>query len=116
MSQRPNFVVGSHRSTQDTYVIECFECRNIIGRVYHRQGAVNREAKATNDHQLLARVTLDPDVVAGKPIIKGTRLTVEYVLGLLAQPRRDPERSAVRQQKERLHAAGRGTWIGALFS
>ncbi|MGH3147154.1 MAG: DUF433 domain-containing protein [Rubrobacter sp.] len=38
-----------------------------------------------NDQQLLARVTLDPDVMAGKPVIKGTRLTVEYVLGLLAR-------------------------------
>jgi uncharacterized protein (DUF433 family) len=36
------------------------------------------------DRQLLARITLDPKVMVGKPVIKGTRLTVEYVLGLLA--------------------------------
>ena len=34
--------------------------------------------------QLLNRITLDPKVMVGKPIIKGTRLTVEYILGLLA--------------------------------
>ena len=37
-----------------------------------------------NDQKLLERITLDPKVVAGKPVIKGTRLTVEYVLNLLA--------------------------------
>jgi len=37
-----------------------------------------------NDQELLARVTLDPDVMVGKPVIRGTRLTVEYVLNLLA--------------------------------
>lgn len=36
------------------------------------------------DTQLLARITLNPKVMVGKPVIKGTRLTVEYVLGLLA--------------------------------
>jgi len=36
------------------------------------------------DNQLLARITLKPEVMVGKPVIRGTRLTVEYVLGLLA--------------------------------
>ena len=36
------------------------------------------------DQQLLKRVTLNPEVMVGKPVIKGTRLTVEYVLNLLA--------------------------------
>jgi uncharacterized protein (DUF433 family) len=36
------------------------------------------------DQQLLERVTLDPKVMTGKPVIKGTRLTVEYILNLLA--------------------------------
>jgi uncharacterized protein (DUF433 family) len=30
------------------------------------------------------RIALDPDVLAGKPVIRGTRLGVEYVIGLLA--------------------------------
>ena len=36
------------------------------------------------DEHLLQRITLDPKVMVGKPVIKGTRLTVQYVLDLLA--------------------------------
>ena len=37
-----------------------------------------------SDEQLLSRITLSPQVMVGKPVIKGTRLTVEFILGLLA--------------------------------
>jgi len=37
-----------------------------------------------NDDQLLKRIVIDPDTMVGKPIIRGTRLTVDYILGLLA--------------------------------
>jgi uncharacterized protein (DUF433 family) len=30
------------------------------------------------------RITLDPEVLAGKPVIRGTRLSVEFVIGLMA--------------------------------
>jgi uncharacterized protein (DUF433 family) len=36
------------------------------------------------DQQLLERIALDPKVMVGKPVVKGTRLTVEYILNLLA--------------------------------
>ncbi len=36
------------------------------------------------DQQLLERIVLNPKVMVGKPVIKGTRLTVEYILNLLA--------------------------------
>lgn len=36
-------------------------------------------------------ITLDPDVLAGKPVIRGTRLSVEFVIGLLADGRSDTE-------------------------
>jgi uncharacterized protein (DUF433 family) len=36
------------------------------------------------DEQLLDRIVLDPKVVVGKPIIRGTRLTVDFILNLLA--------------------------------
>jgi uncharacterized protein (DUF433 family) len=29
-------------------------------------------------------ITLDPNVLTGKPVIRGTRLSVEFVIGLLA--------------------------------
>lgn len=32
------------------------------------------------DKELLERITSSPKVMAGKPVIKGTRLTVEYIL------------------------------------
>ena len=37
----------------------------------------------TNDFQLLERIVINPEIMAGRPIIKGTRLTVEYILNLL---------------------------------
>ena len=36
------------------------------------------------DQELLERITVNPKVMVGKPVIKGTRLTVEYILNLLA--------------------------------
>ena len=33
---------------------------------------------------LLQRITVDPEIFGGKPIIRGRRLAVEHVLGMLA--------------------------------
>lgn len=38
----------------------------------------------TKDEQLLERIALNQKVMVGKPVVKGTRLTVEYILNLLA--------------------------------
>ena len=35
------------------------------------------------DQELLERITVNPRVMVGKPVIRGTRLTVEYILNLL---------------------------------
>ena len=37
---------------------------------------------AMNHHD---RIVIDPDIQVGKPVVKGTRLSVEFLLGLLAQ-------------------------------
>jgi uncharacterized protein (DUF433 family) len=37
-----------------------------------------------NNEDLLERITINAKVMVGKPVIRGTRLTVEYILGLLA--------------------------------
>lgn len=36
------------------------------------------------DRELLERIAINPKVMGGKPVVRGTRLTVEYVLNLLA--------------------------------
>ncbi|MDD4653751.1 MAG: DUF433 domain-containing protein [Methanothrix sp.] len=37
-----------------------------------------------NNEDLLERITINPRVMVGKPVIRGTRLTVEYILELPA--------------------------------
>ena len=37
-----------------------------------------------SEQELLQRITVNPQVMTGRPTIKGTRLTVEYILNLLA--------------------------------
>jgi uncharacterized protein (DUF433 family) len=36
------------------------------------------------DKKLLERISMDPKVMIGKPVIRGTRLTVEFILNLMA--------------------------------
>ena len=38
----------------------------------------------TEDRALLDRITVDPDVIVGKPVVRGTRAPVELILGFLA--------------------------------
>ncbi len=37
-----------------------------------------------DERELLERVTFDPAIFGGKPIVRGRRLAVEHVLGMLA--------------------------------
>ncbi|MDA0832167.1 MAG: DUF433 domain-containing protein [Planctomycetota bacterium] len=36
------------------------------------------------EYELLQRITFDPAIFGGKPIIRGHRLAVEHVIGMLA--------------------------------
>jgi uncharacterized protein (DUF433 family) len=36
------------------------------------------------EHDLLQRITVNPRIFGGKPIIRGRRLAVEHILGMLA--------------------------------
>ena len=37
------------------------------------------------------RIVLDPSILTGKPVIKGTRLAVEFIIELLAQGWTEPD-------------------------
>ena len=37
-----------------------------------------------SEEALLERITINPEIFGGKPIIRGRRLAVEHVLGMLA--------------------------------
>ena len=37
------------------------------------------------EEELLERIVVNPKIMGGKPIVKGTRITVEQVLKMLAQ-------------------------------
>jgi uncharacterized protein (DUF433 family) len=37
------------------------------------------------DDRVLARITADPEIFRGKPIVRGMRISVELILSLLAQ-------------------------------
>jgi len=40
--------------------------------------------RAMNESDLLRRITSDPSIFGGKPIVRGRRLAVEHVLSMLA--------------------------------
>lgn len=40
--------------------------------------------ESVTDENLLARITVRPSILAGKPTVRGTRLSVEFILNLLA--------------------------------
>jgi uncharacterized protein (DUF433 family) len=43
-----------------------------------------KEVKTMSGNPLLSRINCDPRILSGKPVIQGTRLSVEFVLNLLA--------------------------------
>jgi uncharacterized protein (DUF433 family) len=43
------------------------------------------------DLELLQRIVINPQIMVGKPVIRGTRLSVEYLLNLLAHGANETE-------------------------
>jgi uncharacterized protein (DUF433 family) len=43
------------------------------------------KAVARNDHSHINRIVMDPEILVGKPTVRGTRISVELVLKRLAQ-------------------------------
>ena len=59
------------------------------------------------DEQLKQRISLDPKVMTGKPVIRGTRIPVELIVRMLAQGISESEilREYPRLQPEDIRAA-----------
>jgi len=56
-----------------------------VARVHHARKRATLLSEAPMDEKLLLdRITCDPKIFGGKPIIRGHRLAVEHVLGMLA--------------------------------
>ena len=53
-----------------------FRYKELIGK--------QKNMATMQDQELLQRIVLDPKIMVGKPIIRGTRLTVEFIIGLMA--------------------------------
>ena len=49
------------------------------------------ERNSMKDEELLNRIVIDPRRMTGKPVIRGTRLSVEFILNLLAHGSTDNE-------------------------
>ena len=43
-----------------------------------------REVIVMDEKKILERITVDPKIFGGKPIIRGHRIAVEHILGMLA--------------------------------
>ncbi len=59
------------------------------------------------DEQLRQRINIDPHVMTGKPVIRGTRIPVELIVRMLAQgiPEQDILREYPRLEPDDIRAA-----------
>ena len=66
----------NHKSAIVLPIADGYVWSNFQFSAVRKLGEVQKE-RNMKDQDLLERITLNPKVMAGKPIIKGTRLTVE---------------------------------------
>src|SRR5712691_7634944 len=84
------FSVVHGRALESTEVMETFWRRP----TWDRSSRASRwcdNAGGEAAMTLLTRITLDPDVMGGKPCIRGMRITVGTIVGLVASGRTVPE-------------------------
>jgi uncharacterized protein (DUF433 family) len=53
-----------------------------LNQLPHYDRATSQDQNRMADH---SRIVLNPEVLLGKPVVKGTRLSVEFILGLLSE-------------------------------
>jgi uncharacterized protein (DUF433 family) len=56
----------------------------LLAPCYNRLQATTVEGIAMNEHELLQRITVNPNMAFGKPTIRGLRYSVEWLLELLS--------------------------------
>jgi hypothetical protein len=61
--------------------IEQFAKNNELAGIYT---FLLKEDLIMDDKKMLDRIILNPKIMVGKPVIRGTRLTVDFILNLLA--------------------------------
>jgi len=63
----------------------------IKGTWAERNFTVAGAGKRDSDVDWRKRIIVDPQILAGKPVVKGTRLAVEFIVSLLAQGWSEPD-------------------------
>jgi len=58
--------------------------QGVRGKYARRFSLGKKGESARREDELLQRITISPDIFGGKPIVRGRRLAVEHVLGMLA--------------------------------
>ncbi len=56
----------------------------VNGSLHATDDMIGAGNSTMTDQELLTRITINPKVLVGKPVIRGTRLSVEYILNPLA--------------------------------
>ncbi len=68
-----------------------FKCNSVTMRHQEVAAAYTRARAEPMDEHLRQRIAVDPTVMAGKPVIRGTRIPVELIVRMLAQGVSDQE-------------------------